>query len=911
MDLDPLSAFFLISVVIFFTLFLVIPIFSVISAAFIVDGQFSFDFFVSVFKNPIFFELDIGSFLFLSGFSFSLFFASKLVNTLKNYGTDLKQLLRLIVFIVVIMGFFFLFSVALEVIPAFFIGIALSLLFVGISFLINKKLNVDIDDYFLTEGVRQTLTFILAIPILAFVIWILISIISQFAELYDVLDSWFNVNFAIIIAIIIGLLYAFLYGRRFSSDLKSSAFLKPFLWLATSCIFVLGSFLFSNVNIIASGWRVNFYEKVPDIAYGSIIKIGGMEASVLVNTLFVAISTTLLSAGIGIFFAFIIARYEFFGKSLLRVIILIPLVIPPFVGAIGIRRMLAHPQGYSFFNRLLYDAIPFLNYPIILKGLTAVIIVQSVHFYTLVYLNSLSAFQNIDPSLEESAENLGAGGRKIFSSITFPLAVPGIAAGSILTFILSVEDLGTPLIFSGDTEIENLLTTKVFRMWLNASGTLQGDGLALAVILFVIAMAGFTLIRRYVGIREYAMVSKGGTFNPRTRKIPIWGTLLIWLLVFLLMSFALMPHIGTFLLAVSNNFTWTPSDATHLFPTALSFQLLSPDIGDLIRVVSIPLLLLIVWFLLYLLYRYLNRNTTLFDTEKNPVSAYGLLTIGILAPIVLFMNLPNSIGLIPIKIGIGQIITDIIGQIGVTLGIEALEYIGVVGGFSSVIQRTTVYSLIAVLLIIIFGIAAAYVLARKNFPGKFWFDTMVTSPIAIPGIIVGFGLYTFYIPLIANLFGASSTVDEILPGFFMVHFLLITSFTVRRFPFTIRAAYAGLQQTHETFEEASKNLGASNIRTLLKITIPLIGISVIAGAMMSFVYALGEVSTSLILLSNEETATIPWMINEKNRDPLPQAGVLGMNQAAALGMLLVLLQVLIMTIANNILKRRGSALTGI
>jgi len=64
-------------------------------------------------------------------------------------------------------------------------------------------------------------------------------------------------------------------------------------------------------------------------------------------------------------------------------------------------------------------------------------------------------------------------------------------------------------------------------------------------------------------------------------------------------------------------------------------------------------------------------------------------------------------------------------------------------------------------------------------------------------------------------------------------------------------------------------------------------------------------------LGSEAQATIPWMINEKNSDPLPHEGILGVNEAAALGVLLILLQVIIISIANSILKRRGSALTGI
>ncbi|UCE14414.1 MAG: iron ABC transporter permease, partial [Candidatus Heimdallarchaeota archaeon] len=905
-DLDPLTTIFLFCVIIFFSVFLVIPIVTIISAAFVIDGQFSFDYFVGVFKNPVFFELEIRSFLFISGFGITIYFVSKLVHKLQEEDKNPINFARFIILLVLSMGFLLVFALALEYPLNYITGIILALIFVCIGVLINKLLKLDITNYFFAEGVTSQLTILGALPIIAFILWVVSSLITQIMGIYDTFDHAFNTHFAIYVTILIGALFSFFHGRNFSRSLVDEKFLRPFLWMLGTCFLVVVPFLFDNINIIVEGWKANFFER---LAEEKVIIISGLDASVLVNTLFVAVTTTILSAGIGVLFAFIIARYEFFGKSIMRVLLLIPLVIPPFVGAIGVKRMLAHPRGYSFFNRLLYDAIPFLNYPLIMKGLTAVILVQSVHFYTLVYLNSLSAFQNIDPTLEEQAENFGAKGRRIFRTVTFPLALPGIAAGSILTFILSVEDLGTPLIFSGDTEIENLLTTRVFRMWMDTRGVLQGDGLALAVILFLIAIVGFTVIRRYVGIREYAMISKGGTFNPRTRRISIWTTILIWLGVLLLMSFALMPHVGTFLLAVSNNFTWDATNPAHLFPTEMSFELLSPDIGDIIRVVTIPVFWIIAWIFLFFLYRYLKTRIRLPDSETNPIAAYGLIGVLFIAPITSLFFLPDDIFLfsirIPLNVGIGTYITDSIGYFGGVLGIEPIEYIGVVGGFSDVIQRTTLYALIAIILIILLGIAAAYVLARKQFPGKYWFDTLVTSPIAIPGIIIGFGLFAFYFPFIADLMGQNFAFEELLPGFYMVNFLLIFSYTVRRFPFTVRAAYAGLQQTHETFEEASKNLGASNIRTILRITIPLIAISVIAGAMMSFVYSLGEVSTSLILLGTDQQATIPWMINEKNSDVFPkESGVTGMNEAAALGMLLVLLQIIIISIANQILKQR-------
>ncbi|MHA1966798.1 MAG: ABC transporter permease [Candidatus Hodarchaeales archaeon] len=918
-DLDPLSTFLLLSVLFFFTIFLVIPVVAILSTAFIVNGQFSFEFFVNVFKNPIYFELEIGSFVFLSIFALTLFFASRFMKKFQDKTFTISDLVIPLIYTIISMSSLFLFSDALTSIPQFFFGMIIGLLFLGIGFIINKVKNVEFGN-FVASSILPTLLLLVGLPSLGFLILVLLAILCQLTNLYESIGLGDITLLAIIITIILGLLISFIYSRRFSKNYLSSSFLKPFLWLAGACIFVIGPFFLNNYDMIVGGWQFNFYKKIADPQYGYIIVISGLEASVLINTIFVAIATTFFSAVMGVFFAFVIARYEFFGKSFIRVLLLVPLVVPPFVGAIGIKRMLAHPQGYSFFNRLFYDAIPILQYPIIIKGLTAVILVQSVHFYTLVYLNSLSAFQNIDPTLEESGENLGASGSRLFRSITLPLAIPGIAAGSILTFILSVEDLGTPLIFTGDTEIQNLLTTKVFALWQDQLGTLQGDGLALAVILFLIAMTGFAFIRKYVGIKEYAMVSKGGVFNPRIRQISKKATVMIILSVAALMSFALLPHFGSFLLAVSDNFTWTVTNPEHLLPTALSFKLLSPDIGDLIRVIGIPLSWILGWFILFLLYKYLRTRIKFPDSSTNPLASNSLLIFTIILPILVSTIVPETVRIfIPslhplvamFNIGIGKLVTDTIGQIGNLTNIEFLYYIMEEGGFSDVITRTTIYALIAMILIILLGIAAAYVLARKEFPGKFAFDTLVTSPIAIPGIIIGFGLFTYYIPLLVNLFGSEIQINELIPGFYVVHFLLIASFTVRRFPFTVRAAYAGLQQTHKTFEEASTNLGATNLQTILKITLPLIAMNVLAGAMISFVYSLGEVSTALILITTNSQATIPWMINEKNVDPLPHAGILGVNEAAALGVLLVLLQVIIITISNRILKSRGSALTGI
>jgi ABC-type Fe3+ transport system permease subunit len=124
----------------------------------------------------------------------------------------------------------------------------------------------------------------------------------------------------------------------------------------------------------------------------------------------------------------------------------------------------------------------------------------------------------------------------------------------------------------------------------------------------------------------------------------------------------------------------------------------------------------------------------------------------------------------------------------------------------------------------------------------------------------------------------------------------------------VRAAYAGLQQTHETFEEAAHNLGAGHTRTLLLIVIPLIGANIFGGALVSFVYSLSEASTTLVWINTLQDSTLTYLIyNYYALD----VNLVYKHAAAALGIILILAQIIAISIANYILKKRGSALTGL
>ena len=187
----------------------------------------------------------------------------------------------------------------------------------------------------------------------------------------------------------------------------------------------------------------------------------------------------------------------------------------------------------------------------------------------------------------------------------------------------------------------------------------------------------------------------------------------------------------------------------------------------------------------------------------------------------------------------------------------------------------------------------------------------VTLPIAIPGIVLAIGYYRTFDwsgiasrnPTFLNNLMANITSNLRLDPFIGVAVtLLILSYTVRKFPFTVRSAFAGLQQTDVALEEASFNLGASRMQTFRKVTIPLISLNVFAGSLVSFLYCLSEVSTTIFLIFASSAGTLTWYM---------AWNPLAFQIFCALGVLLMVLQILSLFVTNVILGSRAEAITGI
>jgi iron(III) transport system permease protein len=329
-----------------------------------------------------------------------------------------------------------------------------------------------------------------------------------------------------------------------------NAALLLFLW----CFFIVFMvyplcFVFSHAFFTPEGFSLVFFK---------LMVTNPNYTLILANSINLGLTVTLFTTLLSLPLALLLVRYDFPGKGLLNGLILIPLVLPPFVGAIGMRQLLAR---FGSINLLLLQ-MGVIDQPIdwLGGGFGGVVVLEVLHLYPIMYLNLAAALANIDPSLEEAARNVGASGFKLFRTVTFPLMLPGYFAGAIIVFIWAFTDLGTPLVF----EYRDLIAVQIFNMVTDLHQNPMGYAFVVAVM--VLTLLFFYLSKRLIGSRGYAMMGRGHVASAmRPASAPV--TVLIYLLVLVVSAVALIPHFGVVLTSVTARWFLTvlPSEYTVKF----------------------------------------------------------------------------------------------------------------------------------------------------------------------------------------------------------------------------------------------------------------------------------------------------------------------------------------------------------
>lgn len=456
----------------------------------------------------------------------------------------------------------------------------------------------------------------------------------------------------------------------------------------------------------------------------------------LVNSALVAIATTVLSLLVALPLAIFAASYKYPFKKTFNALILVPLIVPPFVGALGMQAILGRAGSLNALLGTDWDLLGASKF-------WGVVVIELLHLYPIIYLNATAALANLDPALDEAAENLGAGPVKRFFTITLPLIRPGLFAGCTIVFIWAFTELGTPLVLD-----YNVMTpVQIYYGLKEVESSPQPFALTVVLLLASVAiyLVGKVLFGRK-GHAMYAKASRAADERPLPPALAALATGLFSLVIFL----AVLPNVGVVLLSVSDVGAWYQS--------------------------------------------VLPRSYTLHHFQQA-------------------LSHPDAFGSI----------------------MNALKL-----------------SIAAVLLDLLIGLLAAYLIVRTSIRGRHLLDTLCMLPLAVPGLVLAFG----YVAMTLRWpFGKGDILEGAVSIFGATPNpfpLLIVIFAIRRLPYLLRAAIAGLEQTSGELEEAAMNLGASRFTAVRRVIVPLIAANLIAGSLLAFSYSVLSVSEALILAQQQQ-----------------------------------------------------------
>src|SRR5690554_544082 len=266
-----------------------------------------------------------------------------------------------------------------------------------------------------------------------------------------------------------------------------------------------------------------------------------------VNSFYVSAMSVVVATIIALPLAYITTRFNFAGTALIQSLGFIPLIMPPFVGAVAMSLLFGRNGTVNLLlNQYFGFRIPFM------EGLNGVIFVQSIHYFPFILINLSAALRNIDRAMEEAAQNLGASGFRLFRKVVFPLAMPGYIAGASLVFIKVFDELATPLLLN----VNQMLAPQAY-LRITSAGLGDPMGYVISVVLVACSLLALWVSALAMKGKDYATVQRGGGGLSKRRMRP-WETVLAYAVIGIILLLVLAPHIGLTLLSFATVWSFSP-----------------------------------------------------------------------------------------------------------------------------------------------------------------------------------------------------------------------------------------------------------------------------------------------------------------------------------------------------------------
>jgi iron(III) transport system permease protein len=511
-----------------------------------------------------------------------------------------------------------------------------------------------------------------------------------------------------------------------------------------------GSFTFANfISLVAD----------PTILRAYILAVG------------MALSVGVLSCLVATPMAWLVARTDLPGRRWIRMLVTASFVTPPFLGAIAYEILAAPNSG--FFNivyRQLFGLSP-AQYLVNIYSLPGLVFAIACFTFPFVFTLVANALDRVPSDLEDASSILGGGAARTLRSVTIPMVLPAMLAGTLIAILQALTMFGSPAILALPAGF-HVITTKIWSLF--QFPPKPGLAAAAALPLLVITVLLLRAQKTILGRRGYTVLGgKSGT--PRVTALGGWRWAAIAFVYAVLALTVLLPYAAI----VKTAFTGTVGDALSLENMTLR-----------------------------------HWNFVLFDFSATRLALRNTFVLGILT---------------------ATIVTAI-------------------------------------------ALVVSYLVTRRSVPGSGYLGLLATAPVAIPGIVLGVGLFLSYANPTFQLYGTL--------------WILLIAFMTIELPAGYQQMSSAFAGVHVELEEASRIFGASRLKTLWDITTPLLRTSVIAAWCFVFVGTIRELSAT-ILLTTANTKLVSVIIYDLN-----ESGDLG--AICVLGIILLAASFAVVFLANRL-----------
>lgn len=258
------------------------------------------------------------------------------------------------------------------------------------------------------------------------------------------------------------------------------------------------------------------------------------------NSIWVSSLSTLICVAVGTILAMLVVRTDIPGKSWLRMLLLLPYGIPPFIGAMAWAQLFG-PVGYV--SKLYMTLTGATSAPWNIYSAAGVVLVLAVYQFPVVFITVSGALGKIDTSLEEAARMSGAGPFRTLIDVTMPLITPAITASALLAFVGCISNFGIPALLGFRARFF-VLTTKIY-----SALSIPDMPLATAMAVILAITSGIPLIlerRLERGQSRYTVIA-GKSVRPQTMSLGGWRIPVLIIVVLVSLFAGVVPLISMLL----------------------------------------------------------------------------------------------------------------------------------------------------------------------------------------------------------------------------------------------------------------------------------------------------------------------------------------------------------------------------